>query len=107
MWPRKALGIPVRMRSAPSTPKPGSSFVSRWRGSGVDVADADVVCDAAAELELVGVGVTVTLRTTGITVEIGMSELPERNVVVIVAEVVSAETEGVREAGVVLEVELD
>lgn len=95
--------MPVRMSSAPSTPKPGSIFVSRWRGSGVGVADAEVVCEAAAELELVGVGVTVTLKTTGITEVIGMSELPDRNVVVIVADVVEAEREGVREAGEVLD----
>ena len=62
-------------------------------------------------LELVGVGVTVTLKTTGTTVVSGTSELPDRSVVVIVAEVVVAETKGVAEEEeallVALEDELD
>lgn len=97
LWPRKALGMPVRMRRAPSTPNPGSILVSRCRGSGAGVAVVDVVLDGA---ELVAVGLGVTVRTMGTTVAIGMTVLPDRMVVEIVAEVVVREREAVREAEV-------
>lgn len=97
--------MPVRMSRAPSTANPGSILVSKWRGSGGGVAVGEVVFEAA-ELVDDDVGVTVTLKTTGTTVVTGMSELPDRKVVVIVAEVVVREREGVGE-GVVAEDELE
>ena len=40
LWPKNALGRPVRIRMAPRTPKPGSILVSRCEGSAEAVAEA-------------------------------------------------------------------
>ncbi|KAI0361301.1 hypothetical protein OH77DRAFT_415615 [Trametes cingulata] len=93
LCPRNALGRPVRIRSAPSTPNPGSMWVSSLVKSGAAevVADgwAEDVEDALTEF----VGVTVTLKTTGMAVVIGMFWLPERMVVVTVVKLVVRESE--------------
>lgn len=49
LCPKKALGNPVRMRMAPSTPNPGSSLVSSRIGAGEPVSAGTAV----------GVGVSV------------------------------------------------
>lgn len=41
LCPKKALGMPVRMRSVPSTPNPGSSLVSSRISAGALVADGE------------------------------------------------------------------
>ena len=91
LWPRNALGMPVRMRSAPRTAKPGSMWVSSLVKSGAVVE----VADSAAELVLEAVeeGVIVTLNVVGTTVVVGMSRVPECNVVVIVVSAVVRESE--------------
>ena len=43
LCPKKALGMPVRMRSPPSTPNPGSSLVSSRIGAGELVAVGETV----------------------------------------------------------------
>ena len=55
LCPKKALGIPVRMRMAPSTPNPGSSLVVSRIGAG------EVVSEEGA----VGVGVPVEEDDSG------------------------------------------
>ena len=78
LWPKNALGRPVRIRIAPRTPKPGSILVSSLEGSDVGVADAEWVAFAVLDVEeRVGVEVIVTLTTTGMSVTVGMSEEPE------------------------------
>jgi hypothetical protein len=52
LCPKKALGMPVRMRSPPRTPNPGSSLVSSRIGAGELVSVGEVV-------EVVEVGVPV------------------------------------------------
>ncbi len=75
----------------PSTPKAGSSLVSRTIG--VAEADADADVDADDELEVwedvaVGVIVLVTVKTVGTTVATEETRLPDRVMVVIVTELV-------------------
>ena len=43
LCPKKALGMPVRMRIPPSTPNPGSSLVSSRIGAGELVAVGETV----------------------------------------------------------------
>lgn len=91
--------MPVSMRMAPRTPKPGSILVSKRRGSG----GAEELADGAALTVEDAVGVTVTLKTTGMTVLTGIVVRPLVMVVCIVCEAVvrDRETEGVAEgAGV-------
>ena len=89
--------MPVSMRIAPSTPKPGSIFVSRRRGSG----GAEELAEGAALVVEDAVGVTVTLKTMGMTVLTAMAERPLVMVVWIVCEAVvrERETEGVADGG--------
>lgn len=86
------------MRTAPRTPNAGSSFVSRWEGSCVAEAAAELEELVALVAEGVGVVVTVTLNTTGTAVTVGMREVPLRIVVEIVAVAVVKErnVEGAR-----------
>lgn len=86
--------MPVSMRMAPRTPKPGSILVSKRRGSG----GAEELADGAALEDTEGV--TVTLKTTGMTVLTGMVVRPLVMVVCIVCEAVvrDRETEGVADA---------
>ena len=91
LCPRNALGMPVRMRMAPSTPNAGSILVSRTVGSGVLVGGGAVSFFFVAVAVGVGVLTTVTLRTTGTTVKVGTSEVPLWMVVEIVAEAVVSE----------------
>ncbi len=67
---QKAEGRPVRIRMAPSTPKAGSSLVSRVIGVAEAEAEAlalDAADDDDADEE-VGVAVYVTLKVVGTTV---------------------------------------
>jgi hypothetical protein len=88
LWPQNALGTPVRIRSTPTTAKPGSSFVSRTIGVGVGVG-VEVEVGVA-----VVVGVTVTLKTRGMTVVIEMFWSPDWVAVVSVTRLVVREREG-------------
>jgi hypothetical protein len=49
LCPRKALGTPVRMRRAPSTPNPGSSLVSSRIGAGEVVSAGEAVAVGTVE----------------------------------------------------------
>ena len=51
MCPQKALGRPVIINIAPSTPKAGSIFVARAMGDGVGDALADGVMVAVRVIE--------------------------------------------------------
>ena len=51
LWPQNALGRPVMIRMAPSTPKPGSILVSRTMGVAEAEADAEEGADAEVDAE--------------------------------------------------------
>lgn len=72
LCPRNAVGIPVRMSSAPSTPKAGSTLVSSTIGAGV--ADAEAVEEAVVVAE--GLIVEVTLTTSATKVENTTARVP-------------------------------
>ena len=96
LWPRKALGMPVRMRSAPSTANAGSMCVSSLVKSGTAEEVADSAAELVLEAEEVAESVTVTLKVVGTAVVSVTSRLPEWEVVVkvVVAVVRESETEG-------------
>ena len=78
------------MRTAPKTPKAGSSFVSRTIGSGVADADSEGVVEV---LEAEPDSVILTLTVVGTTVVTENTRSLEVVAVVIVAEPVLSETE--------------
>lgn len=80
LWPQKALGRPVIIRTAPSTPNAGSSFVLSTIAVGVGVGLVVGV--------IVKVCVIVAFTTVGTTVVIGTFWFPERLTVVVVIELV-------------------
>lgn len=75
LWPKNAEGTPVRIRTAPRTPKAGSSLVARTL---VGAAEADGETEADADADDVEVGGIVTLTLTTVGSTLGTETEPER-----------------------------